>query len=67
MVDIHCHILPEVDDGAYSMEESLRMARMAAENGVTDLIATPHFQGTQQGLEALPWVMEQMERLYNSL
>lgn len=67
MVDIHCHILPEVDDGAYSMEEALRMARMAADSGVTDLFATPHFQGTQQGLQTLHWIMEQMERLYETL
>ncbi|NDD63441.1 MAG: capsular biosynthesis protein, partial [Acidobacteria bacterium] len=30
MVDIHCHVLPEVDDGALSLEESVAMCRMAA-------------------------------------
>ena len=42
MIDLHIHILPGVDDGSYSMEESLRMARMAVECGVTDMAATPH-------------------------
>ena len=42
MVDIHCHILPNSDDGADSMETALLMARMAADSGVTTIIATPH-------------------------
>jgi len=45
MVDIHCHILPEVDDGAEDLAEALEMARIAAESGVTDLAATSHFRG----------------------
>lgn len=42
MIDIHCHILPEVDDGADSMEDALEMAWMAADSGVTTIVATPH-------------------------
>lgn len=42
MVDIHCHILPGLDDGARSIEESVRMAKMAVNDGITDVIATPH-------------------------
>ena len=42
MVDIHCHILPGLDDGARTMEESLEMVKLAAANGCTDLVATPH-------------------------
>lgn len=42
MIDLHAHILPGLDDGAQSLEESLEMAHMAAESGVTDLVATPH-------------------------
>ena len=42
MTDIHCHILPFVDDGADSMEDAVEMARMAADSGVTTIIATPH-------------------------
>ncbi|CAH0302902.1 Tyrosine-protein phosphatase YwqE [Peribacillus simplex] len=42
MIDIHCHILPEVDDGSASMKESLNMAKKAVEAGITHLYATPH-------------------------
>jgi protein-tyrosine phosphatase len=42
MVDIHCHILPGLDDGARTMEESFEMVKLAAANGSTDLVATPH-------------------------
>jgi protein-tyrosine phosphatase len=42
MIDIHCHILPELDDGASSLEESIKMAMKAEEQGITDIIATPH-------------------------
>ena len=42
MIDIHLHILPAVDDGAQSMEVSVRMAEIALESGVDRVIATPH-------------------------
>jgi protein-tyrosine phosphatase len=42
MVDIHSHILPNVDDGASSWETSVRMCQMAAEDGTTHIVATPH-------------------------
>ena len=42
MIDIHCHILPEVDDGAISLEEACAMAKMAAADGITHIVATPH-------------------------
>lgn len=43
-VDIHCHILPGIDDGAENREESLKMLRMASEEGFTDIVATPHYR-----------------------
>ncbi|HZN10194.1 MAG TPA: CpsB/CapC family capsule biosynthesis tyrosine phosphatase [Blastocatellia bacterium] len=49
MVDIHCHILPETDDGAKSLEESVAMCRMAAADGIRTIVATPHmFDGVHE-------------------
>jgi protein-tyrosine phosphatase len=45
MVDIHCHILAGLDDGATSLEESVQMAEMAVEDGITHVVATPHSNG----------------------
>lgn len=42
MVDIHSHILPRVDDGAKSLEMAIEMCQMAAADGITHMVATPH-------------------------
>jgi len=48
MVDIHCHILPGMDDGSKSLEESVQMAEMAIKDGITHVVATPHSNGEYQ-------------------
>ncbi|GIN62009.1 tyrosine protein phosphatase [Robertmurraya siralis] len=42
MIDLHCHIIPDVDDGPSHISQFLEMARIAVEQGVTHLFATPH-------------------------
>jgi protein-tyrosine phosphatase len=42
MIDLHCHILPNVDDGPKELAESVEMARQAVEQGIKTIIATPH-------------------------
>lgn len=42
MIDLHCHILPGVDDGAQTIEDSLDMARYAVKQGITHILCTPH-------------------------
>ena len=42
MIDLHAHILWDLDDGARDPEESLRMAELAVDSGVSHMVATPH-------------------------
>lgn len=45
MVDLHAHILPGLDDGPTDMTEAVAMCRLAAEDGTTTMVATPHMLG----------------------
>ena len=67
MVDIHCHILPEVDDGAWDMEAAVAMARIARDCGVKKIITTPHFKGEPKSLEAVGFLMHQRRLLQSRL
>lgn len=42
IVDMHCHILPEIDDGAENWKESYRMLQIAYDEGIRVIVATPH-------------------------
>ena len=42
MIDLHCHILPGVDDGAENIEASIAMAEQAVSQGITHILCTPH-------------------------
>jgi protein-tyrosine phosphatase len=42
LIDLHCHILPNVDDGAESLAVSIAMARVAVDDGIETIVATPH-------------------------
>lgn len=44
MIDLHCHILPGLDDGARDIEDSVAMARVAAADGIEAVCATPHIR-----------------------
>ena len=43
MIDLHSHILPGIDDGAQDLEEAIKMARMAVDEGFSGIVATPHY------------------------
>ncbi len=42
MIDLHCHVLPGIDDGPRTLEDSVALARAARTAGITTLVATPH-------------------------
>ena len=44
LFDIHCHLIPYVDDGARNMEEAVRMLKMEYSQGVRYIIVTPHYR-----------------------
>lgn len=44
MIDLHCHILPGIDDGALDLRDSVGMARQAAADGIESICATPHIR-----------------------
>lgn len=61
MVDIHSHILPEVDDGARSWEMALHMCQMAAADGIDHIVATPH--ANDDYAYDRPWLSSVLEQL----
>ncbi|MGO4221994.1 tyrosine-protein phosphatase [Lysobacter sp. TAF61] len=57
MFDLHCHLLPAIDDGAVDLDMALEMARMAAADGIVTVACTPHiypgmYENTADGIRA---------------
>ncbi len=52
MIDLHCHILPALDDGSPDAGTSLLMAEMAADSGTGQIVCTPHCNADDPGLAA---------------
>ena len=67
MIDIHCHILPDVDDGANDQMDALNMARMAALSGVTDIAATPHVMGDESAPERMAEIRQKFLQMKDLL
>lgn len=66
MIDLHCHILPAIDDGPAAMEESLEMGRIAVADGISCLVATPHVNGDLHPPESIRKAVEGMNRALES-
>ncbi|AQX55568.1 tyrosine-protein phosphatase [Priestia flexa] len=66
MIDIHCHILPGVDDGAQTIDDSIEMARQAVSEGIRTIVATPHHQNGKYINEKQD-ILELVQQLNNRL
>ncbi len=67
MIDLHNHIVYGVDDGAANIDESLDIARQFAAEGVTTVVATPHFDGEKPCKLALRMLRERVDELREAI
>ena len=63
-IDMHCHILPALDDGAGNMEKTREMLQIAYEEGIREIIATPHFFASKKSasVEQIEDMIYEVER-----
>lgn len=64
LIDFHTHILPGIDDGSQSAEQSIKMLRLEAEQGVTDVVLTSHFYASQNNIHQY---LKSREMAFNDL
>lgn len=66
LYDLHCHILPDLDDGATSQDQALEMIALSVERGVTGMVATPHsYEVLERG--GIPVIEERLAALREQL
>lgn len=65
MTDYHCHILPAMDDGSKSVEMSLEMIKIMKSQGITKIIATPHFYAHRE--KDVPSYLAKRQAAYDKL
>jgi protein-tyrosine phosphatase len=66
MIDMHCHIVPGIDDGPKTLAESLELARQAEAEGITTIMATPHHKHPSFENEGLS-VLRRVEQLNQAI
>lgn len=64
MIDFHTHILPEIDDGSKSVEESLKLLNALEAQGVTKVVFTPHYFGIKKSISQF---LEQREEAFQKI
>lgn len=64
MIDFHSHILPSIDDGSKSVEESIEMLRLLKRQGITKVVMTPHFYANRNSVDGF---LEKRKKSYDML
>ena len=67
MVDLHCHILHDIDDGARSLEESVHLCRLAVQNSIQTAVLTPHLVRPEHVDDVIELRDRRIEELRNAL
>lgn len=67
MIDIHCHILPNIDDGSKNIDESLDMCKIALQNNISDIVATPHFLSFYEAERFFQMRNDKLEQLQQAI
>lgn len=67
MVDLHSHILPQVDDGSSGLGESLEMCRASADDGISVMVATPHAHDGLHETHDLDFLRQKVDELNQQL
>ena len=67
LIDLHAHIVPAVDDGAKSIEESLQMLQMAAADGIETIVATPHVFSAHNTIKDIEEILKQAQAFLERL
>ena len=65
MIDIHCHILPDIDDGPEEIEATMEMLSIAEKDGITHIVATPHYRC--QDVPTIKDIEERISRVRSEL
>ena len=67
LIDLHAHIVPGVDDGAKSFEESLKMLQVAESDGIEAIVATPHVFSAHNTIKDIEKIIEQTRQFLERL
>lgn len=67
LIDLHAHIVPGVDDGAHTFEDSLKMLQIAEADGIETIVATPHVFSVHNTIKSLEEIIKQTQKFLDEL